>query len=286
MGRFRIRYEDVTDRIGPEPPYPELVEALRELGYHREGLLLGTPEPGGVEQLAAGWAPSVREEMIANLRRPVTVLRSPDGAALVAVGWFWDWPEVVFATSMADGALVETHRRWDAVPPWPRRRRHQRRHATVEGEMTRQAARGRSVAVVPSTDLAVLDEAHRAHVAAYADVHGTEPSPAPSAMDIVVARKEGAWAHAWAVARRYAVATTVLLYAVQLAVTMVFAALLCSRHPVAALTWAAAAVVTVLLGAPWSQVRLAYVRWWRPPYRGDRYAPRSSRSPRTGVQSG
>ena len=217
--------------------------------------------------------------MLANLPRPATVLGSPDGAALVTVAWFWGWPDVTLRTPMADGSLVETRRRWDAVPPWPRARRFQHRFATVEGEMTRQASRGRSVAVVPSQDPAVLDEAHRGHVAAYADVHGTEPLPASATMAQVIADRETAWAHDWAVSRRCNLATTVLSYVVSLAATMIFFALVLSGRVAGALVWEAATFLAVLVLTAWSKVHLAYVRWWRPSYRAGAYAvPRSART--------
>ena len=46
------------------------------------------------------------------------------------------------------GSLVETHRRWDDVPPWPKRADRMRRRATVDGEMRKSESRGLRLHVV------------------------------------------------------------------------------------------------------------------------------------------
>jgi hypothetical protein len=200
-GRLKPRYVDVTGQGGPAAPHQAQVQSFEELGYRGMALVRIEISSGGFEALAADYTPEHRAEMLEHLPAPHTLLRSADGLVLARIGWFWSWPGVELHTFMSDGARVETQRRWDEVPPWPVKRRSLHRFATVEGEMTRAAARGRSVAVADGADARRLDEAHRAHVAAYAEVHGCTPAPAPTAMDEVIALSEHATEHAWAVAR-------------------------------------------------------------------------------------
>jgi hypothetical protein len=268
---LKPRYVDVTAEAGPAAPHQDQVRALEEVGYRPTGLVRVDTDRGFAE-LAADYAPEPRAEMLEHLPAPHTVLVSADGLVMARVGWFWSWPGVEMHTFMSDGARVETQRRWDEVPPWPEKRARQRRFATVEGEMTRAAARGRSIAVVADADAQRLDEAHRAHVAAYADVHGCTPAPAPTAMDQVIALGEHATQHAWAVARTYARVGNVVLLA--LAFVWVLASLLL-LDVLGAPWWAQALVGASVLAVAFGllsrfAVRFAYTRWWRPAYRPSR----------------
>lgn len=263
-----LRYVDVTDQGGPAAPHQDQVRALEELGYRQCGLLRVEPEHG-FASLADDYAPQERAEMLEHLPEPHTLLRSPDGLVLARVGWFWSWASVDLCTFMADGARVETQRQWDEMPPWPVKRAKQRRFATVEGEMTRAAARGRSMAVVEGADARRLDEAHRAHVQAYSDVHGCIPAPAPGSMDEVIPLSEHAYGHALRVARRYARVGNVVMVALVLAVQLAFMSLLdVLRAPwwMNLLGVVLLALATLASLAPFA-VRFAYTRWWRPAYR-------------------
>ena len=264
-----LRYVDVTDEGGPAAPHQDQVRALEELGYRQCGLVRVEPEHGGFASIADDYAPPERAEMLEHLPEPHTLLRSPDGLVLGRVGWFWSWPSVDLCTFMSDGARVETQRRWDEMPPWPVKRSHQRRFATVEGEMSRSAARGRSFAVVDGADARRLDEAHRAHVQAYADVNGCTPVPAPGSIDEVISLSEHAYEHALRVARRYARVGNVVVVVLVLAVQLAFLSLL----DVLQAPWWVNLLGAVLLAlaslaalAPFA-VRFAYTRWWRPAYR-------------------
>jgi hypothetical protein len=264
-----LRYVDVTDAGGPAAPHQDQVRALEELGYRQCGLVRVEPVSGGFPSLADDYAPDERAEMLEHLPEPHTLLRSPDGLVLARVGWFWSWPSVDLCSFMSDGARVETQRRWDEMPPWPVKRAQQRRFATVEGEMTRSAARGRSFAVVDGADARRIDEAHRAHVQAYADVHGCTPVPAPTSMDEVVALSEHAYEHALKVARRYARVGNVVVVALVIAAQLAFMYLLdalAARWWVNLIGAVLLAVASLAALAPFA-VRFAYTRWWRPAYR-------------------
>lgn len=267
--RFRLRYVDVTDDGGPAAPYQDQVRALEELGYRQCGLVRVEPEAGGFASLADDYAPEERAEMLEHLPEPHTVLRSPDGLVGARVGWFWSWPSVDLCTFMSDGARVETQRRWDEMPPWPVKRARQRRFATVEGEMTRSATRGRSIVVVDGADARRLHEAHRAHVEAYADVHGCTPVPAPGCMDEAIVLSEHAYEHALKVARRYALVGNVVLFALVLVTVLGFRYLLeLVQSPWWGLVFAGVLVTLVAIGTVGRfAVRFAYTRWWRPAYR-------------------
>ena len=202
--RSRPVYAYVTEAEGPPAPHPDQVLAFQEIGYDVLGLVTLDVDPGGFEGLAAGYAPGDREEVLTHFPEPATILRSADGLVQATAAWFWAEPALELRTWMSDGSLVETQRRWPEVPPWPRRRAAAWRFATVEGEMTRQAAEGRSIATVPDADAARLDEAHRAHVRAYAEAHGCDPVLAPASMPEMIAALERATVHMWRVAEVYA----------------------------------------------------------------------------------
>jgi hypothetical protein len=259
-------YTDVTDRDGAAPPHPDQVVAFQELGYQVLGLVTLDVDPGGFEAVAADYAPGDREQALEHFTDPATVLRSADGLVLAQVCWFWSGPGLVLKTWMSDESLVETWRRWPVVPPWPGKRAAAWRYATVEGEMTRQAADGRSVATVPDADPDRLDEAHRAHVRAYAETYGCEPVAAPEAMPEVLAALERATVHMWRVAEVYARAGNILVVLIALAAAAWSWAVLEVAVPWAPL-WAVCGVLGALLSLHRFSVRFAYTRWWRPAYR-------------------
>jgi hypothetical protein len=255
----------VTQAQGPPAPHPDQVLALQEIGYDVLGLVHLDVEPGGVASVAEGYAADDAAALLEHGAEPSTLLRSPDGLVQAAVAWFWSEPSLQLRTWMDDGSLVETHRRWPAVPPWPRRRAAAWRYATVEGEMTRQAAEGRSIATVPEADARRLDEAHRAHVRAYADTYGCSPVASPSTMEETLPTLERATLHMWRVGEVYARLGNILVVAIALAAAAWAWALSAASVPWAPL-WAVCGLLTVLLSLNRISVRFAYTRWWRPAY--------------------
>ncbi len=265
-GRLRPVYTDVTDRDGPAPPHPDQVVAFQELGYQVLGLVTLDVAPDEFDQVAEDYAPGDREEALDHFRDPATVLRSADGLVLAQVCWFWSEPGLVLKTWMSDESLVETWRRWPEVPPWPAKRAAAWRYATVEGEMTRQAADGRSVATVPDADPDRLDEAHRAHVRAYAETYGCEPVAAPGAMPEVLTALERATVHMWRVADAYARTGNIVLLALAVA-SLVLSWLLRDVVGAGGLLLIASLLMMAMLSLQRFGVRFAYTRWWRPAYR-------------------
>lgn len=264
--RQRPVYTDVTQADGPPAPHPEEVVAFQEIGYDVLGLVHLDVDPGGIADLAADYSPEDGAVLLERGALPSTVLRSADGQVQASVAWFWSEPAVQLRTWMDDDSLVETHRRWPAVPPWPRRRASAWRYATVEGEMTRQAADGRSIATVPEADATRLDQAHRAHVRAYAETYGCSPVAAPGTMADALTSFERATVHMWRVGEVYARTGNVVLVAIALAVAAWSWALHAASVPWAVL-WSLCGVVTLLLSLNRFSVRFAYTRWWRPAYR-------------------
>ena len=264
--RPRPVYTDVTQADGPAAPHQDQVEAFQESGYDGVGLVHLDVEPGGIAGLAADYSPEDGAALLEHGTLPSTMLRSADGLVQASVSWFWAEPAVQLRTWMDDDSLVETHRRWPEVPPWPRRRAAAWRHATVEGEMTRQAADGRSIATVPEADAPRLDQAHRAHVQAYAETYGCSPVAAPATMAETLTSLERATVHMWRVGEVYARTGNVLLVAMALAVAAWSWALHAASVPWA-LLWSLGGVVAMLLSLNRFSARFAYTRWWRPAYR-------------------
>ena len=264
--RQRPVYTDVTQADGPAAPHQDEVEAFQEIGYDVLGLVHLDVDPGGIAELAASYSPVDGAVLLEQGALPGTILRSADGLVQVSVSWFWAEPAVQLRTWTDDGSLVETHRRWPEVPPWPRRRAAAWRHATVEGEMTRQAADGRSIATVSSPDARRLDQAHRAHVRAYAETYACSPVAAPGTMAETLTSLERATVHMWRVGEVYARTGNVILVALALAVATWSWALFAASVPWA-LLWSLCGVVTLVLSLNRFAVRFAYSRWWRPAYR-------------------
>ncbi|HEX4814489.1 MAG TPA: hypothetical protein VFV66_17235 [Nonomuraea sp.] len=264
--RPRPVYTDVTLAGGPPAPHPEEVLAFQEVGYEVVGLVHLDVEPGGVAELAADYSPEDGAALLEHGTLPATMLRSADGLVQASVSWFWAEPAVQLRTWMDDDSLVETHRRWPEVPPWPRRRAAAWRHATVEGEMTRQAADGRSIATVPSAEAARLDEAHRAHVQAYAETYGCTPVAAPATMAETLSSLERATLHMWRVGEAYARTGNVVLVVIALAVAASSWVLHAASVPWA-VVWSLGGAVAVVASLNRFAARFAYTRWWRPAYR-------------------
>lgn len=270
MGRqqvLRLRYRDVTLEDAPAAPHPDVVHGFERLGYRRIGLVRGDVEPGGPDALAKDYGPEERAALLEHLPEPLTILVSGDGRTFVQVGWFWTWPGVVLVSLTDRGARVETHWRWDAVPPWPAKVARARRFATVDGELHRSAARRRSVTAVPDADPARLHEAHRAHLAAYVEAHGDAAVELPKTVTDLLPLLERAYKHAQAVSGRGAAVVRALQQVLVVAAAVIAWGLVFAAHPVASLVWLLAApfLLSRLLTPVW--VRTFYMRWWRPAYR-------------------
>ena len=139
-------------------------------------------------------------------------------------------------------------------------------YATVEGEMTRQAADGRSIATVPDADARRLDEAHRAHVQAYAETYGCSPVAGPATMDEALTELERATVHMWRVGEVYARTANVLVLAFIVASLLLSWVLRDVLGP-GGLLLMASALLMAMLSLNRFTVRFAYTRWWRPAYR-------------------
>jgi len=259
-------YTDVTHAGGPEPPHPDQVLAFQEIGYDVFGLVHLDVEPDGVAGLASDYTPETGATLLEHAALPVTLLRSPDGLVQASVSWFWSEPGLELRTWMDDGSLVETQRRWPVVPPWPRRQATAWRFATVEGEMTRQAADGRSIATVPHADAHRLDEAHRAHVRAYAETYGCSPVPAPDTMTETLTALERATVHMWRVGKVYARTANAIVLA-GIVASLLLAWVLRDTAGPGGLLLISSLVLMAMLSLRRFSVRFAYTRWWRPAYR-------------------
>jgi hypothetical protein len=184
---------------------------------------------------------------------------------MVEVAWFYGFPTVTASTLMADGSLVETQRRWDDVPPWPRKAEKLRRRASIGGEIRRSQTRGRRIHDVVTEDPAELDEAHRAHVAASAST----PVPAPATPGEVVAELEHRFASAMAIADRFALAYKIAssLLAAVIVIGMV-AVVFGTRSLLGIVLGLVVFTAITPLVLPRLFWGLLYAEWYRPPYHG------------------
>lgn len=223
--------------------------------------------PGGIEELAHAYAPEERELFLVHAPIPSQVFAAPDGTSFVHVSWFWGRPSVQLRSLMSSGALVETLRRWDDMPPWPRRMHRAHRLADVDREMVRLATSrsDRSVVVGEGTP-GQLWAAHREHVAAFEREHGGGP-PEHLMIDQALWLSQAAYRHE----RRVAARARFLLFAVYLALVLSLAVTLQvagrSLSSVETVAWLTVALVPLwLLEAP-AMIWLRYLRWIRPSFR-------------------
>ena len=257
-----MQYRDATGDDRPSP-FPEIVEALEDLGFQQVGRIEAAVVPGGVDVLAKGYPPGQRELFKEHAPIPSDVLVAPDGSAFVDVAWFWGWPSVRFRSLTMTGAMVETVRRWDAMPPWPRSMGRSYRYASVEQEMTRSATGDRSILAADGSP-AELWEAHRAHLAAYEKQGGAPVRHESLESALWLTRR--AYEHDDAVVTRANRAVTLLTVLVCLLVGAATAPVLdglLSSLVVGPMVVGA----VVLVVAPWAQIRLWYLRWIRPSFR-------------------
>lgn len=260
--RPKLQHRDATDDEDRRSSFPEIVEALEDLGFRRVGRI-GAVVPGGVDTLAKGYPPGRRELFTEHAPIPSDVLRAPDGSAFVDVAWFWGWPSVRFRSLLTTGALVETVRRWDGMPPWPRSMARCYRYADVEHEMTRSATSDRSILAADGSP-AELWEAHREHVAAYEKQGGAPVRHESLESALWLTRR--AYEHDDAVVTRANRAVTILVVLVSLLAGAATDPVL-EGPPSYLVLGPMAMVALVLLVAPWAQIRLWYLPWLRPSFR-------------------
>lgn len=266
MRNLPVVYEDVTDRDDvAEPAYLDIVEGFEAIGYRQVARVLGRPSRG-LDDFVRDYSEEHHASLRAGIPRPAVLLVSPDGLVLVQVAWFYDFPEVIASTRMADGSLIETQRRWDGVPPWPKRAERLRRKAKLEGEMRRNETRGRHLREVDGDDPAGLEAAHLAHVAAA----GGAPVPAPSTRAEVLAEVEHRFTRAMAIADRFALVYKLSssLFAVLIAVGML--AVIATQEGLVILVGVVLFTLVTPVVLPRLYWGLLYARWYRPAYRPHR----------------
>jgi hypothetical protein len=177
-----------------------VVEELVHAGLDPAGCIVDDLTAGQAARLVRGYAKEHRAALLAEVGRPTPVLVSRDRTTAVAVSDLYGEAAVRMRTFLADGSLVETQRRWQQLPPWPGRLAPFRRFTTVEKEMMRSAAPGRSV-MLSTRSAADQVEEHREHVDRVAARRGTTAVGFPD-MESVAAAWTAALAHEEAVRRR------------------------------------------------------------------------------------
>jgi hypothetical protein len=193
-------------RYHPAPWTPEhaehaaVVEELVHAGMEPAGCIVDDLTAGQAARLVRGYAKEHRAALLAEVGRPTPVLVSRDRTTAVAVNDLYGEVAVRMRTLLADGSLVETQRRWQQLPPWPRRLAPFRRFTTVDKEMMRSAAPGRSV-MLSTRSAADQVEEHREHVDRVSARRGTT-AVGFSDMECVAAAWTAALAHEEAVRRR------------------------------------------------------------------------------------
>jgi hypothetical protein len=240
-----VRYSPVSWTLD-NAWHPDVVQELVEAGLEPAGRLANDLSPERDRRLLRGYDEDVRAQLAASMGRAFPLLLSPDREVAVEVSDLAGRPVVRMRTFLDDGSLVETERRWGQVPPWPGRLAPFRRFATVEGEMTRSVAPGRTLVISDRPPAGQLEE-HRGHVEAVCAARSTEPRPFAD-LDQVAAGWNAAFAHDQLVTRR-----TDILIAVGVVVLVI------------AGTWS---VPSGVLGGPLWPVTVAFVIalvWWLMP---------------------
>ena len=196
-----MHYREV-DWLPEVVSYPELVQSYRDMGLLAAGCVVLDMGEQGIGPVAAQFDRETERTLHFENERPVPILISPDSTLTVEISEFHGSPSVRMRTVLVNGALVETLRRWDAVPSWPTSLRRARRHVRLEDEMTRASTLpgGRSVEIADGLPDQLL-AAHADHVARMVAHYGADPYPLES-MDDVVAVQNIALAHADAVEGR------------------------------------------------------------------------------------
>lgn len=263
MRQSSIIYRDVTAVAPATTHFPEWVVAFENLGFVPLGRVQGVVDPGGIEALAADYAPEDRAQLIAAEAVPTMVMAAPDGSAFADVDWFWSGPSVRIRTLTTDGRLLATDRAWEHMPAWPVALRSAARYRSLAQEQRLPAARGRSLEVVAGADAATLWERHRAHLA--------RRNAAPEAHDTLagyIRLAERAFEHEQHSADRSRTATVTALVLVLVAYFTLVPLLV----PQARTAWG---VVALLLGGALLAFAIPrplvawvrYLRWIRPRFR-------------------
>jgi hypothetical protein len=221
----------------------EVVRELLDAGLEPAGGLVNDLTPERNEQILRGYDDDARAQLQDGMGRTVPILLSADRVAAVEVSDLFGEPAVRIRTFLADGALVETDRRWSRVPPWPGRLAWFHRFASVDREMARAVAPRRTLVISDRGPAGQLDD-HRRHVEAVSAARNTSVAPYLD-LQQVADRWTASFAHEQSVARR-----SDLLIATALVVLVL---VLAAVEP------------TGLLGGPWRLVAgplLFLLVWW------------------------
>ena len=199
-------YVDVTGTREAEEAFEVPQEAqLRALGFEPVGhfRLL----PGGSRRpmdVAGLYAAEDARWFRANAHRPSAVLLAPDGSAFVELSGYFGGPSIRFRSLLRDGAVVETHRRWDRRPVLiGDAATDGELRGSIEDEMriTDLRRAGRSLRVVTGDEGAGLWEAHRRHVDEVAGGRRTSPAHHEGLREYLEL-SASLFAHEWDVHRR------------------------------------------------------------------------------------
>lgn len=258
-----MHYREV-DWLPEVVAYPELVAGYRKMGLEPLGCMVLDLGEQGIGAVAAEYDEETARRLLFENERPVPILVTPDREVAVEIGEFVDAPSVRLLTLLTNGVLVETLRRWDCIPVWPRALRRVERHLDLVSEMTAPATvvGGRTVVVADGLPGELLD-AHTAHVASATSLYGAEPYCFESMADVVWLTNK-AFAHAASVDGRM---TGLLLRriaaVVALAVLLVVLGFVWTPW-----AWLGAAVLVAAgwLAFPRALVRLRYRADIRPPF--------------------
>jgi hypothetical protein len=241
----------------------EVVQELLDAGLEPAGCLVNDLSPERDSRLLRAYDDNVRADLLDEMGRAFPILLSPDRVVAAEVSDMHGSPAVRMFTFLADGALVETQRRWEQVPPWPGRLVAFRRFTTVDREMSRSVAPGRTLVISDRSPAGQLED-HRDQVEMVAAARGTAARPYPD-MESVAAGWSEAFAHERAVARRTdgLIAASLVGLALVLVVFAPAGVLAGPWWPVVAL-----ALIAVLWWAlPGLTVLLRHRTTWRPAFR-------------------
>ena len=174
--------------------HPELAVELEGLGLVPAGCLVLDQGRDPSLEWASVYDDDVQRYFLENTERPEPILVTEDGTVTAEVGDWLGGASLRVRTLMADGSLVETKLRWPVFPPWPKRLQRGRHLTDLETEMTRHAARGRSIVVADGTAAEVLAR-HGEHVAAV-ERERTTVAVSLTSMDDVADIANAAFSHA------------------------------------------------------------------------------------------
>lgn len=204
-------YQDATDHPDQRVDYPEIVCGFEDIGFSSVGRILAVPSDGTLEDLGAGWDDRSAIFM-EHATIPTPILRAPDRSTFVEVSWFWDSPAVRLRTTLQDGSLVETLRRWEVAPQ--RMQGEATKPVNIDHTMTacHNPLGGRSVSVLAGSTPEQLWQHHQEHVARYSVSRRSFPTDHGD-LDAAITQIRAAFEHNRAVMQHSAGLLKPLVYA-------------------------------------------------------------------------